>query len=50
MQRDHYISHFDTMPGSFLNLTLHEAVIQYGQQLFGYYLASLIIVTGETFQ
>ena len=46
MQRDHYISHFDTMPGSFLNLTLHEVVKQYGL----HYLAPLIIVTGETLQ
>ena len=30
MQRDHYISYFDTMPDSFLNLTLDQVVKQYG--------------------
>ena len=45
MQRDHYISHFETMPGSFLNLTLDQAVTQYGQLLFGIF--NLSIVTGK---
>ena len=30
MQRDHYISYFDTMPDSFFNLTLDQVVKQYG--------------------
>ena len=45
MQRDHYISQFYTKPGSFENLTLHEAVIQYGLLLFGIF--NLLIVTGK---